>query len=216
MQNEAAPRIAPILPSEWDETVLDALGAFPTSLKFVLTQWNLGAEGDIRGMHVLGLFAHYPALAKAFMTFNAHVSGASKLSRRVRELVILRASWLRFSEYELVQHIILGRRAGLTDEEIARVQDGPDAPGWAPEDADLVRAVDEMQAYARIGDATWERLSRHYDATELMDLIFLVGCYSALALAINTFRMPLEPKAPPLDAATKARLLAAKPSVGAP
>ena len=43
----------------------------------------------------------------------------STLSARERELLILRTAWLRRSEYEYIQHVILGLRAGLTEEEIA-------------------------------------------------------------------------------------------------
>src|ERR1700730_14196891 len=99
MPSEPVQRITPILPSAWDDVVLDALGAFPQGLGFVLSRWKDGGI-DARGMHVLGTMAHHPTLAKAFLTFNAHVSGASTLTARVRELVILRISWLRQAEYE--------------------------------------------------------------------------------------------------------------------
>ena len=42
MQNDDAPRITPMLPSQWDEVILDALGAFPKSLNFVLSKWKDG------------------------------------------------------------------------------------------------------------------------------------------------------------------------------
>jgi 4-carboxymuconolactone decarboxylase len=206
MQNEPAPRIKPILPSEWDEVILDALGAFPQGLGFVLSRWKAGGV-DARGMHVLGTMAHHPTLAKAFLTFNAHVASASTLTARVRELVILRISWLRQAEYEFVQHIILGLRAGLTEVEIDRVGRGPDAPGWDSTDADLVRAVDELHAQARIEQATWDRLAARFNTAQLMDLVFLIGCYDVLAMAIKTFQSHLEPGVAPLDPAVRTRML---------
>jgi 4-carboxymuconolactone decarboxylase len=205
MQSESAPRITPLLPPDWDKGILDALGAFPRGLNFVLSRWKDGGV-DARGMHVLGTLAHHPALAKAFLTFNAHVAGESTLSVRVRELVILRISWQRKAEYEFVQHVILGRRAGLTDEEIERVQRGPDALGWDPLDADLVRATDELHVHARIQQPTWDRLAAHFNTAQLMDLVFLIGCYDVLAMAIQTFQSQLEPGVAPLDPATRARM----------
>ena len=205
MQNEPEPRITPLLPPEWDEVALDALGAFPRSLDFVLSRWKDGGV-DVRGMHVLGTMARHPPLAKAFMTFNAHVAGASTLSVRVRELVILRISWLRKSEYEFVQHVILGLRAGLTEDEMKRIQLGPDAPGWDAVDADLLRATDELHAHARIGQTTWKRLTGRFDTPQMMDLVFVIGCYEVLAMAINSFATQLEPGTAPLDAATRARM----------
>jgi len=157
-------------------------------------------------MHGLGVILQYPALAKAFLTFNNHVATASTLSKRIRELLILRISWLRRSEYELIQHLVLGRNAGLSDAELARVQDGPDAPGWDPVDADLVRAVDELHADARIGDATWHRLSAHFSTDQLMDLVFAVGCYDVLAMVFKTLGVQLEPGVDPLDPAVRERM----------
>jgi 4-carboxymuconolactone decarboxylase len=142
------------------------------------------------------------------MTFNAYVAGASTLSVRVRELAILRISWLRRAEYEFVQHVILALGAGLTETELERVQRGPDVPGWDPVEADLVRAVDELYSDARIGHATWARLTRRFDSAQIMDLIFLVGCYDMLGMAIKSFEVQLEPGVAPLDPAVRKRMLA--------
>ena len=47
------------------------------------------------------------------------------------------------SDYELTQHRRLGRRAGLTADEVARVETGT-LDGWGPADTLLLRAVDEL------------------------------------------------------------------------
>lgn len=201
------PRIEPLLPSEWDEEALDALGAFPASLNFVMSRWNEKSD-DIRGMHVLGFFATHPALAKAFLTLNKHVATDTTLTTRERELLILRIGWLTKSEYEFGQHIILGRRAGITDEEIERIQIGPEATGWSTDDADLIRAADDLHNGSRLSDATFERLSKRYDHQQVMDLIFVVGVYALMATAINTYNIPAEPGAADLDPEVRDRMLA--------
>ena len=203
MQHEPAPRISPLLPSEWDATAHDALSAFPSGRDFVLSRWKTGGA---RGMHALGTMLRHPALAKAFLTFNNHVAIASTVSKRIRELLILRISWLRGEEYEFVQHQVLGLRAGLTEVELERIQLGPDAPGWDPGDADLVRAVDELHAHACIQDETWARLSARFDTPQLLDIVFAVGCYEVLAMVFKTCRVPLEPGVDPLDPAVRARM----------
>jgi 4-carboxymuconolactone decarboxylase len=205
MHNDQATRVAPLLPPDWDEEVLDALGAFPSGLNFVLSRWNDGGV-DARGMHTLGFLAHYPPLAKAFLTLNKHVAADSTLTARERELLILRISWLRKSEYEFVQHVILGRRAGLTGEELERIQIGPDATAWSEADAGLLRVADELHADACIGPETWIKLSARYTTRQIMDMVFLVGCYEVLAMAIKSFGIPLEPGVAPLESEVKARM----------
>jgi 4-carboxymuconolactone decarboxylase len=205
MPDEIVPRVAPLLPSDWNEAVYDAVSAFPGGRDFVLAGWKAGGQG-VRGMHGLGLMLHYPALSKAFLTFNNHVAVGSTISRRIRELLILRISWLRRAEYEFLQHVVLGRKAGLTDEEIERVSRGPDVPGWDPVDADLVRAVDELHAHACIQNATWARLAAQFSQDQLMDVVFAVGCYDLLAMVFKTFGAQLEPGVEELDPAMRTRM----------
>jgi len=205
MHNEPAPRVVPVLPSDWNAAAYDALSAFPSGRDFVLSKCQVGGA---RGMHALGAMLHHPALAKAFLTFNNHVAVASTVSKRIRELLILRISWLRCSEYEFVQHVASGRDAGLSEAEIERIQLGPDAPGWGPIDADLIRAVDELYADARIKDETWARLCAHFNTAQLMDIVFAVACYEALAMVFKTFGLQLEPGVDALEPAVRARMRA--------
>jgi 4-carboxymuconolactone decarboxylase len=205
MSDAPAPRVSPVLPGDWDAAAYDALSAFPSGRDFVLARWQTGGA---QGMHGLGAMLRHPALAKAFLTFNNHIATASTVSKRIRELLILRIGWLRRAEYEFVQHLILGRQAGLTAAELERVQLGPDAPGWEPEDADLLRAVDELHAEACIQDSTWARLAARFDTAQLLDIIFTVGCYDALAMVFKTCGVALEPGLEPLEPRARARMYA--------
>lgn len=92
---ESEPRIAPVLPPQWDAMTYDAVSAFPSGRDFVLSRYQAGGA---RGMHGLGVILRHPALAKAFLTFNNHIAVASTVSKRIRELLILRMSWLRRAE----------------------------------------------------------------------------------------------------------------------
>jgi 4-carboxymuconolactone decarboxylase len=203
MQKDSPPRISPVLPSDWDAVAHDALSAFPSSRDFVLARWP---DSLPQGTHGLGTMLRHPALAKAFLTFNNHVAIASTVSKRIRELLILRIGWLTHSEYEFVQHLLLGRKAGLTEAELERVQLGPDAPGWSEEDADLLRAVDELHGAASIADATWARLKSRFDTAQMLDIMFAVGCYNLLAMVFNSARVALEPGLTPLAPGVRERL----------
>lgn len=186
---------------------MEAVSAFPHGRDFVLSTYQ---QGGARGMHGLGVILSHPVLAKAFLTFNNHVATTSTVSRRVREILILRISWLRRAEYEFVQHVVLGLRAGLTQTEIERIQQGPDAAGWDAVDADLVRAVDELHTDACISNETYERLSVHFTPNQMLDIVFCVGCYDLLAMVFKTFDAQVEPGVDPLDPAVSARMHAQK------
>lgn len=145
-----------------------------------------------KGLNVLGTLAQHPALTRAYHTFNGHVQFASTLSPRQRELLVLRVSRVREAEYEWEQHVIQGRDAGLSDEEIDRVRDGGDAAGWSALEAAMLRAVDELVGDAMIRDDTWAALASELDFEQLMDLVFTVGAYEVLAMALKSFGVQLD------------------------
>ncbi len=205
MPDESEPRVAPALPPDWGEAAHDALNTFPAARDFLLTAWRSGQAG-IQGLNLMGTQLLHPGLAKAALPLNAHVAKGISVSTRVRELLILRIAWLQRSEYEYVQHMRQGKLAGLTDEEIELVQRGPDASGWDPLDADLLRAVDELHHLACIQRDTWERLARRFDVKQLMDLIYIVGCYGVVSMFCNSCGVALEAGQTPLDPATRARM----------
>ena len=82
--------------------------------------------------------------------------------------------------------------ADQSDDDIARIAEGPDAGGWEQTDAAMLRAVDELITDAMITDATWADLAETFDEQQLMDLVFTVGAYEVLAMAFRTFGVQLD------------------------
>ena len=124
--------------------------------------------------------------------FAGQVYVHSEIPTREKEIIILRAAWLCRSEYEWEHHLIGGKRAGLTDEDISRIKEGSDAKGWAPFDATLVRAVEELYLDNFITDSTWQILAERFEPYQLIEIIFIVGYYSLLASALNTLGAQVE------------------------
>ena len=115
-----------------------------------------------------------------------------KIPARDRELLILRTGWNCRAEYEWAQHVVIGRAVGLTDDEIGRVPDGPDA-GWGPFDATLLRAADELHREWTITDPTWASLAEGYYTHQLIEVPMLVGHYHMVAMTLNALGVQLDP-----------------------
>jgi alkylhydroperoxidase family enzyme len=167
------PRLAPLPEAEWTDEVRELLGPMAKNAA--------GAP-----LHIFATLAHHPKLMKRWLVFGNHVLAKSTLSPRDREIAILRIGWLCRAEYEWGQHVLIARTAGVTDEEIERIAAGPDAAGWSAGDATLLRAVDELHRDAFVSDATWAALGTRYDVQQLIDLIFTVGQYQLVSMALNT------------------------------
>jgi|SRR5450756_231302 len=183
------PRIPPRPSADWDAEAQDAL----TALR---PPGSAGRPTEPRRerpvSNILGIFSWHPALAKAFFAFNNHLF-RSTLSARDREMATVRVAWLRRGEYEWAQHVRMAKTAGLSDEEVDAISAGADSPVWGPRDAALLRSVDEIVADRYVSDETWKRLAEHLDRKQLMDLVFTIGAYDLLAMAMNTFGLELDP-----------------------
>jgi alkylhydroperoxidase family enzyme len=149
-----------------------------------------------KGLNILGLLARHPALAQAYNTFNGHVLFGSTLEPRERELLVLRVAAVRRADYEWAQHVVQGADAGLSDDEIERVAEGPGAAGWSPLDAALLAAADELVGDATVADDTWATLAAELDEQQLMDVVFTVGAYDLLAMAMRSFGIELDDDLP--------------------
>lgn len=142
-----------------------------------------------RPPHIFTTLGRHRGLFRRWLWFAGGLMPGGKLPRAETELVILRVAHNTGSDYEWAHHERMGRRVGLSDEEIARVREGPDAPGWVPRRAALLRATDELHAEGKIGDELWAVLSAELDEVRLIELCMLVGHYEMLAMTLNTLQV---------------------------
>lgn len=174
----ASPRIAPLDEAEWNEAQRARLEPIKREQPF----YNVAAT----------LFRHVDA-AEAFWVWANHVMGdTSRIPPRDREILILRVGWRCDAEYEWGQHKIFGRSVGLDADEIERIKLGPQATGWTDFERALLCAADELHDDACIGDATWATLKSRYDDLQMMDVVFAVGQYHLVSMALNSFGVQLD------------------------
>lgn len=140
-----------------------------------------------RVYNIFKTLTNHPDLAKRWMVFANHILGKSTLPVRERELIILRIGYLCQSGYEWGQHVLIARQAGMTDAEIRSCKTGPTTPGLSELDRLLLQATDELHNDAHVSDATWSGLSKLLSTQQLMDVVFTVGQYNLVSMALNSF-----------------------------
>src|SRR5918992_2486175 len=123
-------RIPPVAENDWPDDIRPALDRLA------------GERG--RPLNVFRTLANHPRLFLRWLGLGEQLLDHSTLPPRLRELVILRTATLAGSSYEWAHHTVIGRSAGLSEDEIARVREGPDAAGWSDTDLAVLRAVDEL------------------------------------------------------------------------
>ena len=171
------PRIQPVTEAEWTDDSRPVLAAN-------------SARGPV--LHVFATIARHPKLLKRWVVFANHVLNGSTLPARERELVILRTGFLCRSGYEWAQHAAIGRAAGLTDDELVRLTVGSATEGWSDGDRLLLEATEQLVTDHFVSDPTWSALARTWNEHQLMDLVFAVGQYTLVSMALNSFGVQLE------------------------
>ncbi len=171
-----SPRIQPVSDAELTDDQKEQLEPF----------------GD-RVLNIFRTLVRAPKAMRGFMGWGNYVlSRRNALPAREREIVILRIGYLCKSGYEWTQHVAIGKREGLTDEEIARIKAGPDASGWSEADRALMQAADELHHDQFITDATWAALGAHFTEKQCMDVVFTAGQYTQVSMMLNTFGVQLD------------------------
>jgi alkylhydroperoxidase family enzyme len=176
------PRIAPLRADQYDATAKELMTRF---------------EGE--PLNIFKTMVNHSELMKRWMVFANHILGKSTLPIRERELIILRIGYLCRSGYEWGQHVLIARRANITDDEIRAIKVGPDAKNWSEQDRLLMKATDELHADAHVSDATWKGLAKHFNTQQLMDIVFTIGQYNLVSMALNSFGVQADPGLPTFD-----------------
>jgi 4-carboxymuconolactone decarboxylase len=181
------PRISPLPPERWEGDVKGILETVPG-----------GVENRLGDNNIFPTFAQHPEFFRAWLPFGGFLLTAGKLSGPDRELLILRTAVNCESSYEWGQHVRISLAGGIERETIDRVLDGPDADGWSGHEAALLRAADELHEGCRISDETWATLAETYDTEQLIEATMVVGHYTMLAGALNSFGVELDDGLEPL------------------
>ena len=150
-------------------------------------------QQQIRGKpaNIFLTMANHEKLAKRWLVFGNHILSKSTLDPREREIAILRIGWLCQAGYEWGQHVVIGKAAGMSEEDIDNIKIGADA-GWSKHEALIIKAVDELHSDAFVSDETWVGLKETYSDQQMMDLVFTVGQYNMVSMALNSFGVQLD------------------------
>ena len=144
--------------------------------------------------NVYKTLAHHVDLYNRWSPLGRFVLDGTSLPPREREIVMLRMGWLCQSEYEWAQHARIAKsQAGLSNEDIHRIAEGPTAAGWSDFDRTLLRMVDELRYDTMISDATWKALRARYSAQQVMEALYTAAQYQLVSMALNSLGVQLDP-----------------------
>lgn len=196
--DDSAPRqtLTPLTADQWGDAEYAAFGVLLGIPGERVPRAGSGHAMDPLKFDIIGLLARHPEMARAFLTFNGFLLRRGELSPHLRELAILRVAKTRRSAFFWGEHTKVAVESGVPQEDITRLAGGNE--GFSGADLLVLEATDEMLADGRVQAETWELLVAALDTHAAMELIFVVGTYTMLAMAFWTWGLVPPPGSAPL------------------
>lgn len=128
-----------------------------------------------------------------WLVFAGGLMPGGALPRRETELLILHVARHMDSHYEWVHHLRLGKKAGVTDSDIAHIHAATLSDGnFSARERAMLHAATEFMDHPAVRDEAWEALQAHLNEKELIEFCLLVGHYQMLAKTLNSLGVPLD------------------------
>jgi alkylhydroperoxidase family enzyme len=110
---------------------------------------NLSRERGQVG-NLFRVLAYSPRLLHQFLRLGGDLRNQTKLDPVLRELAILTVGRLTAALYEYVHHIAIGRRAGITDEQIAGLPVWERHPAFSDRERAVIRYAETITREVRV------------------------------------------------------------------
>ena len=138
-------------------------------------------------LDVLRLIANAPNIFESWAQMAGQLFESPTFTPRTREIIILRVAHLQDSPYELAQHVIFARAAGLSDQQIdaLRGKGDLDAAGFSGDERTVIDTVTELCVTRRLSDEAFATAHTLLGDEALTELLMIVSCYYGLALVLN-------------------------------
>lgn len=121
-----------------------------------------------------------------------HLLERGQLPRAEKEQAIMRVGWRAGDRYEWAHHAHMGKAAGLSPGEIARVAQ-EDCATWNPRQRAMFAGVDTILRDGHLPREQGETMLALMSEAEFVEFIFVVAHYAMISLTNNSLRVTVEP-----------------------
>lgn len=119
-----------------------------------------------------------------------------ELDPRLRELVILQIGYLAHSPYEFSHHIEIGRKFGVTDEDVQGLIDLAQGrpTHFTEKELDLLKAAAHLVDDTTVPADLWDRLATWMSPARLIDFVMVATFYCMVVRVLGTLQIDVEPE----------------------
>ena len=138
------------------------------------------------------LLLHSPPVAEGWNALLGALRAGTTLPGDLRELIILRVAVLNDAAFEWAAHEPIGRRAGLTDDQLAalRTPDAGGSPVWSAVQAAVLTFTDASTTAVAVPEQVVAALREHLDDRGVVEVAATVGGYAMVSRFLVALEVP--------------------------
>ena len=160
----------------------------PEELQYV---WDRNTTDGVMP-DIFRVMGNNPVVWRSYLRMGNGLWTACGLDVRTRELVILRVAILQHSAYEWHQHVRIGRRAGLRDEEIIGLHHWRTSTLYTDAERALLAYIDALAASDHPPAEAHAGLAQHYPPSTVVGINLLAGYYVMTAKFLGAMEVTPE------------------------
>lgn len=134
--------------------------------------------------------SHNPRLLNSWLDF-AYTLRDGKTPRRLRELMILRTAQMTNSAYELAQHRIMAKKAGVEEQEIAELEHWQQSTLFSHTEKAALKLTEAI-VNNNMTDDIYENMAQHFSHEEIIELLLTASFYCMVPRFLNAIAITTE------------------------
>ncbi len=143
-------------------------------------------------MNITRMIANSDAAFYPFSMMGNSLLNRAKLDPKLRELAILRTAKVSRSNYEWTQHVPIAKAVGVSEEQVAAMDNPEGARCFSDLERLVLRFTEEVARNVKASPALVEQLKKHLGAAEIVELILSIGFWGMVARLLETTEVELE------------------------
>jgi uncharacterized peroxidase-related enzyme len=155
--------------------------------------WDrLEAERKMPTANIFRALANAPVLLDAFLSYANTLRIGSELSPKLRELAILAVGHVTGSEYEIAHHQSHGRKAGISQEQLAAVAEFETSDLFDDVERAVMRLAKESTTNVAVSQSCWKAAAAHLGDRQMVELAMTIAWYNSGVRIMGMLDIELE------------------------
>ena len=144
-----------------------------------------------------GVYMHAPQYGEMTQQLGAFVRFKTSLEPRLSEFAILCTARMWRAQYEWHAHAPIAEQAGVKPEAIRDIKAGRMPKKAAKDERAIFDFVQELYKKRRVSERNYKRVQGFLGDRGTVELVGILGYYTAVSMILNVFNVPLPEDAKP-------------------